>query len=301
MFIINHKKIFISISAVLVALSFLSVFFFGLNFGIDFKGGTLLEIKYTDSVPDTQVIKNSLDTVLDTGFVLQESEDNSFILRTQTLDDSSRGLVLETLSLEGGYPFEQLQLQQIGPSIGQELRSKAVVAIAIVILIIILFIAFVFRAVSKPVSSWKYGFVAIIALIHDIIIPLGIFALLGSFSLSYEVNILFVTALLAILGFSINDTIVVFDRIRENLKDDEETHKHEEFGLLVGKSLSQTFSRSLNTSLTTLVVLLCLYFLGGEATKNFALVLSIGVIFGTYSSIFLASPLLVVLRNWQKK
>lgn len=301
MFIINHKKIFISISAFLVLASFFSILFFGLNFGIDFKGGTLLEIKYTKDIPDKKVIENSLSGVIDTNFVLQESDNGSFILRTQSLDTSLREKILKVLSLDNSYPFEKLSLQQVGPSIGQELRNKAFVAMAVVIAIIIIFIAFVFRAVSKPVSSWKYGLVAIVALIHDIIIPLGIFAFLGSLNPLYEVNVLFITALLAILGFSVNDTIVIFDRIRENLRDDEETHKHEEFGNLVGKSLSQTFTRSINTSFTTLIVLLCLYFIGGEATKNFSLVLAFGVIFGTYSSIFLASPLLVILRNWQKK
>jgi len=159
----------------------------------------------------------------------------------------------------------------------------------------------VFRKVSQPVSSWKYGLVAIIALAHDIIIPAGIFAFLGSRFIEFQIDVLFVMALLAILGFSVNDTIVVFDRIRENLRMNREYRERREFDETVGDSLKQTYSRSLNTSITTLIVLVALYLIGGASTQQFALVLAIGVVAGTYSSIFLASPLLVSLERWGNK
>jgi len=196
----------------------------------------------------------------------------------------------------------------IGPSVGKELRTKSIIAIILVSLGIIAFIAFAFRHVSQPVKSWKYGSVAVVALIHDIIIPTGAFALLGYF-FGYEVDLLFVMGLLVILGYSVNDTIVVFDRTRENLSrlqdgDDatnvingKQVSPNSTFGQVVGLSLDQTFARSLNTSLTTLVVLVCLYIFGGESTNHFALMLIVGVVSGTYSSIFLASPLLVYLAG----
>ena len=169
-------------------------------------------------------------------------------------------------------------------------------------IITILFIAYVFRKVSQPVSSFKYGLAAIIALLHDIIIPVGIFSILGTFFVNYQIDVLFVTAILAILGYSVNDTIVIFDRIRENLNKEKhpEKIKGEKFEKIIGESLNQTITRSLNTSITTLIVLLFFYLLGGETTKPFALVLTIGVLVGTYSSIFLASPLLVFMEKTQK-
>ena len=190
----------------------------------------------------------------------------------------------------------QERFNSIGPTIGKELRNKAFVAIGIVIIAIMLFVAFVFRKVSKPVSSWKYGVAAIIALIHDIIVPTGVFAFLG-YILGVEIDILFVMALLAILGYSVNDTIVVFDRVRENLRLNREHGSEESFDLTVGKSLNQTYARSINTSLTTLFVVIALFFFGSEATQDFALVLAIGIIAGTYSSIFLATPLLVAINK----
>jgi len=162
----------------------------------------------------------------------------------------------------------------------------------LVVFCIITFIAFAFRGVSKPVQSWKYGVVAIITLLHDILLPLGLFAVLGHF-FGAEVDALFIVALLTILGISINDTIVVFDRIRENLRLNEERNKREEYEEVVGRSIIQTLARSINTSLTVIIVLISLYFLGPVATQNFALTLIVGMVAGTYSSIFLASPLLV--------
>ena len=177
---------------------------------------------------------------------------------------------------------------------------KAFLSIGLVILAIVLFITFAFRKVSEPVSSWKYGVITIVALLHDVIIPTGIFAALGHF-LGYEIDTLFVTALLVILGFSVHDTIVVFDRVRENLRRSRESRVETPFQEIVGKSIRQTFNRSINTSLTTLLALAALYFLGSDATRHFSLALLIGITAGTFSSIFLASPLLVTVERWQKK
>src|SRR3989344_9238967 len=193
--------------------------------------------------------------------------------------------------------IEERRFNSIGPTIGSELRSKALWAMLTVILAIVLYIAFAFRHVSHPISSWVYGLVAIVALVHDVLIPTGVYVALGHYFIDVQIDVLFVTAILTILGFSVHDTIVVFDRTRENLK----LHSWKEFDVTVGHSIEQTFVRSINTSLTVLLVILALYFFGGETTKNFALTLAIGVTIGTYSSIFLASPLLVAIEEWQRK
>ena len=301
MFIIKYRKIFYSISALLVGASIFVIVFYGLNLGIDFTGGALTEISYPDKIVDLDLVKEGLNKLELGNYTLQKAGENGVLLRTKNLTEEERLSVMSVLSQGGTFKIEEKRFNSIGPVIGEELKSKAGWAILLVIIAIILFVAFAFRKVSElgreSVSSWKYGLVAILALVHDIIIPTGVFVFLGSFLITYQIDILFVTALLAILGFSVNDTIVVFDRVRENLKDS----RSEDFDEIVGKSLSQTFARSINTSLTTLIVLLLLFFVGGETTKHFALVLSIGVVAGTYSSIFLASPLLVTIQKLQNK
>lgn len=310
MFIVKYRKIFFILTGVIVATAIFSVSFFGLNFGIDFTGGAITEISYpprldqgetgTEERPSKEVLEESLAGLDIGGFSIRPTGEEGYILRTKDLTEEERVSVLNALSLGGEKEAIQERYNSIGPTIGSELRNKAFVAIGIVIVAIILFVAFVFRKVSEPVSSWKYGIVAIIALIHDVLIPVGIFAFLG-YSVGAEIDILFVMALLAILGYSVNDTIVVFDRVRENLRLNREHGSREEFDLTVGKSLNQTYARSINTSLTTLFVLLALFFFGSEATQNFALVLATGVIAGTYSSIFLATPLLVTIGRWSEK
>lgn len=302
MFIVKYRKIFYTISALLVGASIFSIIFYGLNFGIDFTGGAIMEVSYPDAqVVELSDLRSELDK-LDLGnYTLQKTGDSGVILRTRNLSEDERVSVLNSLSLNNTLKLDEQRFNSIGPVIGDELKSKAGWAILLVVLAIILFVAFSFRKVSEigkeAVSSWKYGLVAILALVHDIIIPTGAFVFLGTKFLDYQIDVLFVTALLAILGYSVNDTIVVFDRVRENLKDS----KGKDFDEVVGESLSQTFARSINTSLTTLITLLALFFFGGDTTKHFALVLIIGVVAGTYSSIFLASPLLVTLQKWQNK
>lgn len=306
MIVIKYKKIFLAVSGLLVVLSLFLVLFVGLNIGIDFRGGSILEVRYQDDSPSLEELRIAVASVESIeSFSLRDSDEGRFILRTDFISDDQKKEILSAMTFGDNFEPLEERFSAVGPLIGDELKKKAWVAIAVAIVAIILFIAFAFRKVSVGlpiqggVSSWKYGFAATIALAHDIIIPLGIFSLLGLF-MGAEVDVLFVMALLAILGFSVNDTIVVFDRIRENLRLNQENNLKEDFSLTVGKSLNQTYVRSINTSLTTLLVLLTLFFLGGEVTKNFTLVLIAGVIVGTYSSIFLASPLLILMGNLKK-
>lgn len=296
MYIIAHRKIFFTVSGILMVLSLMAIFIWGLNLGIDFKGGSLMEVEYPAGRPDSELLKVELSSVPIGAITLQATGDNGYIVRARDLTEEERAPLLDALSFSGTLELEEKRFTSIGPSIGEELRERALIAITIAVILIIIFIAFAFRHVSRPVKSWKYGLVAIVALIHDIIIPTGLFAVLGKFT-DAQVDALFVTALLAILGLSVNDTIVVFDRIRENLSN--KISKH--FDETVGASLKQTITRSINTSITTLFVLVTLYFLGPDSTKSFALVLSVGLIAGTYSSIFLASPLLVEIEKRQRK
>lgn len=302
MFIIKNRKIFFSISSILMIASVFAIFFYGINFSIDFTGGAITEIEYTEGRAELSLVKEKLDILELGNYSIQESGDAGIILRTKDLTEPERLDIMNALSLDGDSALKEKRYNSIGPVIGEELKNKAWVAMLLVIMAIILFVAFAFRHVtdtgSKSISSWKYGLVAIMALVHDILIPTGIFIYLGSLFITYQVDALFITALLAILGYSVNDTIVVFDRVRENLKT---SKKGESFEDIVGKSLTQTIARSVNTSLTTLVVLGFLFFIGGETTKQFALVLAIGVMAGTYSSIFLASPLLVTLQKLRDK
>ena len=296
MFIIKNKKIFISISIVLVVLSIISLFVFGLKIGIDFKGGALTEVAYTGVRPVQTDVNTALNTLGLGSVSVQPTGDTGYIVKSRDLTESEHSLVLKTLSNNGNNPLEEKSFNSIGPSVGKELTSKAIMAIILVSLAIICFIAFAFRKVSKPVSSWRYGIIAVITLLHDVAIPVGVFTLLSHFK-GVEVDTLFVVAVLTVLGLSVSDTIVVFDRIRENLRNKVSTN----FDETVGRSLEQSYVRSICTSLTVILVLLCLFFFGPASTKYFALMLTAGMFFGTYSSIFLASPLLVLVEEWQVK
>jgi len=296
MFIIKNKFVFLTISAIIVLGSIACILVYGLKLGIDFKGGTLLEVSYTTSVPDAAAVNDVLSAHKLGDAIAQPEGATGFSIKSRPLSEDERISLVQDLSVGGKYPLTQTGFTSIGPSVGQELARKTVVAIILVVFAIVLFIAFAFRGVSKPVSSWKYGLIAIATLVHDLAIPTGLFALLGHFQ-GAEVNTLFVVALLTVLGISVSDTIVVFDRIRENLKN----HIAPTFSETVGRSLNQTFVRSINTSLTVILVLLALFFVGPAATKDFALVLIVGMFFGTYSSIFVASPLLVITEQMQQK
>ena len=280
----------------MVVLSIISLFVFGLKIGIDFKGGALTEVAYTGVRPVQTDVNTALNTLGLGSVSVQPTGDTGYIVKSRDLTESEHSLVLKTLSNNGNNPLEEKSFNSIGPSVGKELTSKAIMAIILVSLAIICFIAFAFRKVSKPVSSWRYGIIAVITLLHDVAIPVGVFTLLSHFK-GVEVDTLFVVAVLTVLGLSVSDTIVVFDRIRENLRNKVSTN----FDETVGRSLEQSYVRSICTSLTVILVLLCLFFFGPASTKYFALMLTAGMFFGTYSSIFLASPLLVLVEEWQVK
>ncbi len=290
--IVKYRKIFFAISVFTLALSLAATLFFGLRLSIDFSGGELFELASQKNISKDMIEKEISDLGLD-GVSVRATNisgaKSAYILRTKVLDKESKD------KLNDFFEKESLEIKRsalVGPTVGSELRKKALVAIALTILAIIAFVAWAFREVSKPVKSWYYGLVAILALVHDILIPLGVFAFLGYF-FGAEIDTLFVMALLAILGYSVNDTIVIFDRIRERLKRNREKKIKESFEYTVGKALDSTIVRSINTSLTTALVVLSLYFLGAESTKYFALTLLAGVLAGTYSSIFLAAPILL--------
>jgi preprotein translocase subunit SecF len=294
MFIIKNKKIFIGISIVLVIFSIISLSVFGLKVGIDFKGGALTEVAYKGARPVQADLNSSLEALNFGSILLQPTGDTGYIVKSRDLTEAEHGLLLKTLSQDGKSVLEEKSFNSIGPSVGRELTKKAIIAIILVSLAIIIFIAYAFRKVSRPVSSWRYGIIAVITLLHDVMIPVGLFALFSHYY-GAELDTLFVVAVLTILGLSVSDTIVIFDRIRENLKNRVATS----FNETVGKSLEQSYVRSICTSLTVILVLLSLVFFGPISTKYFALMLTAGMFFGTYSSIFLASPLLVLVEEWQ--
>ncbi|MBX2866611.1 protein translocase subunit SecF [Candidatus Kaiserbacteria bacterium] len=274
---------------------------YGLNYGIDFTGGALTEVSY-EVAPEQALLEERLGAQFEEGYSLRSSVDSDgntgYILRTRDLSEEERETVYEALTSvgEGG---TVTRFASIGPVIGEELKDKASWAIAGVVLITIFYVAFAFRKVPKPVGSWTYGGITILALIHDVLVPTTVMSILGV-TMGAEVDVLFVTALLAVLGYSVNDTIVVFDRVRENLLLNEEKKTGKTFETVVNESVSDTVVRSINTSLTTILALGALYFLGGATTQLFALTLIVGVLAGTYSSLFIANPLLIAASRRKK-
>lgn len=297
--IIQKRKIFLSISTLAVVASICALFFWGLKFGIDFTGGSLMEVQFTNYQPKITDIQDGLKDVNLHNLVIQPTE-TSVILRFQESSEEVHQQIaqkLQTLALKNNKEAsaKELSFDSVGPSIGQELKSKSFNSTAIVFIVIILYISYAFRKVSKPVASWKYGVAAIIALIHDVLFILGVFSVLGHFY-GVEVNTPFIAAVLTVLGYSVSDTIIVFDRIRENLP-----KSSLDFEGTVNTSVNQTITRSVNTSMSAILALLAILFFGGSTIKDFALALAIGIFIGTYSSIFIASPVLVVWDKFQAK
>jgi len=310
--IIQNRKIWYVISSVLVVLSLILVSAWKLNFGIDFTGGTLVEFEYINERPINSVIREDLQKAnLEKEFNIQPVADKGVIIRTQELNEDEHMKVIKALNrmndtellqdeIEASGLVVEKRFESIGPVIGEELKKKSTDAILLVLIFIVIYVALVFRKVSKKLggmSAWTYGIFAIIALVHDILIVLGVFVILGRF-FGVEINTPFVAALLTILGYSVNDTIVVFDRIRENLL---RSTGDEDFGKLVNKSINETLVRSFNTSFTTILVLTAVFLFGGETIRYFVLALIAGIISGTYSSVFLASPLLVTWKRYQEQ
>lgn len=293
----KFQNYFFIIPAVSVVLAIAALSIWGLQLGIDLKGGSLLQVTYTENKPSLEEVQRAVDELGYGEIRIQPANEQDYILRQRDLLPEEKNTLDQTLASFG--PVEERQYNSVGPSIGAELMQKAWWAIGLVVIVTIIFIAFAFRGVSRPVASWKYGCVAILTLAHDVLIPAGLFAYLG-YARGAEVGALFIVALLTILGISINDTIVIFDRIRENLNLNIAKKKVEPYADVVWRSVMQTLSRSINTSVTVIVVLLALFFIGPEATQDLALTLIVGMVAGAYSSILLASPLLIVIEKYQK-
>jgi preprotein translocase subunit SecF len=309
--IIKHRRFFLILAGIIVFASLAVVAAFGLKPGIDFTGGSLLELRYT-SIPEKAVVEEAVKELEIGDASIRQAENESghgYLVTTRALTEEERQTITTTLTSlgEGG---QVTQFTSIGPVIGEELKDKAIWAIGAVIALIIVYVAIAFSGVGAPVSSWVYGFFTIVVLGHDILLPVAFMSLMGHFA-GAQVDVLFVTVLLTILGFSVNDTIVIFDRIREKLREHRTEHRksipvpggkdevqitytlNKPFSAVVGQAIDETMVRSINTSLTVLLALIALYFFGSSVTKLFSLTLIVGIIAGAYSSIFIASPMLV--------
>jgi preprotein translocase subunit SecF len=288
-----YKPLF-TVSIALAVVGAILVAVFGLRLGVDFKGGTATEIEFKQNF-DQNAVREVLAVSNLKSFQVQSTGERGLIIKTEALDRSQHEAIFKDISTKVG-EFEEKKFDSIGPVVGSELKKSAFYQLGLVSLGIILYIAYAFRKVTRPISPWQFGVAAILALLHDLIIVLAVFAVLGKFW-SVEVDSLFVTAVLTVLGFSVHDTIIVFDRIRENIK----VYAGQPLQFIVDHSISQTIVRSLNTSLTVLFVLLALLLFGGETIKYFVLALFIGILAGTYSSIFVASPIIVFWQNFSQK
>lgn len=280
------RIVYFIFSAVLLAASISALVIFGLKPGIDFTGGSILELQYLGDRPSNQDIIKTLEGV-DLGQVMvQSAGDKGVILRMKDIPDSVHEDILAKLGKDEG-KIEEIRFETIGPTIGKELKSKTKMVAIVALFAMFAYIALAFRRVQRPLRSWRYGVSTIITLAHDIIIPLGVFAVLGRYY-NVEISIPVIAALLTVLGYSINNTIVVFDRMRENL-----FKGGESFEEIADRSLNQTLARQINTSMTVLLTLVALYVFGGETLKYFVLALILGTVVGTYSSFFISAHLLV--------
>lgn len=292
--IIKHRILWLGIAAAYTIVAVASVAVFGLKFGIEYSGGSLLEVEYGASRPEISVLHERLASADIRDAEIKPAGEKGMIFRFRDVDEDTHQKIVGALKKDDANLSERA-FESIGPVIGNELRTKSLWALVVALLLICLYISFVFRKVSHPVASWKYGVVALVTLFHDVPFVLGAFALLGKFG-GVEITSSFIPAILTVIGFSVHDTIVVFDRIRENLM------KHKgAFPEIVNRSINQTLVRSINTSVTVLLVLCAIFLFGGESLKYFALALILGIGIGTYSSIFIASPLLVIWHNTKKR
>lgn len=290
----KFSKLYYIFSGILIIASVASLIMFGLKFGIEFTGGSNMEVEFVQQRPSNEDISKKLSEFNLGEITIQPTGEKGAILRFKGVDEATHQQILSKLNELS--EAQERNFQYIGPSVGNELKNKTILSILLALLAITIYIAFAFRKVSRPVSSWKYGITSLIALFHDILIPLGLFSILGHFY-NVEITIPIIAALLTVLGFSVHDTIVIFDRIRENILKGGSTS----FKETVDLSLNQTVGRSVSTVFTTLLVLFAIYFFGGETLRYFALALIVGIAAGVYSSIFIASSLLVTWLNFDQK
>ncbi|OIP22489.1 protein translocase subunit SecF [bacterium CG_4_10_14_0_2_um_filter_33_32] len=289
--IITNRKIWFIISGILMVVSVLSIIFGQLKMGLDFTGGSFIEVKGIDNVDKAKELLTSVKIEV----ISLEKSDNILKIKTKVLaDDGHKKIITELKKINKD--VKEIRFETVGPTISKDIATKAYLSLTIAMLVIVGFIAWSFKGISKPVASWKYGVCTIIALIHDVLFVVGSFAILGKF-FNIEIDSLFITALLTIISFSVYDTIVVFDRIRENLR----RSSRETFEEIVNDSVTETIVRSLNNSLAVIFVITALLLLGGETIRSFVMALLIGMFVGTYSSIFIASPLLVTWKNLDDK
>jgi preprotein translocase subunit SecF len=295
MWVIRNRKIFYALAVLLIGAAIYALLTVPLHRSVEFTGGTEIQVRYAEPRPSAEALTAAI-TAAGGEEVLVRPEGDGYAVRLELLSTEHRAPIIAALSVPGAGSSTVVSENTIGPSLGQELTRRMSWSFGLVCLAIAAYVALAFRAVSRPVPSWKYGVVTLVSLAHDVLLTAGAFAALGLF-MNVTIDALFVTALLVILGYSVTDTIVVFDRIRENLGKSSAKEREERFDEVAGRSLRETLRRSLNTSATTTIALVALAVWGGEVTRPFALALVLGVISGTYSSIFLAAPLLV---TWQK-
>jgi preprotein translocase subunit SecF len=294
--IIGKKNLYFLISLLVIIPGIISLALYGLHLSIDFAGGSRMEIQsneFKSADSDTKIKQVFSREKVEINSV-QKSGQNAYIIRTKPLDDK-KYLSLKQDLQKNIKDLKVATFETIGPTIGKETTTNAFKSIVVASLLIVLYIAWSFRSVPKPASSWRFGVCAVVALIHDVLVLVGIFSLLGHF-FNVEIDSLFVTAVLTVIGFSVHDTIVVFDRVRENLKRSGSLH----FAQVANDSILQTLGRSLNTSLTVILVLATLLLFGGESIRWFVVALLVGIVSGTYSSIFNAAPLLVAWHEWSQ-
>jgi len=289
--IIGNKNTFFTFSGIVITASIGAMVLFGFKQSVEFTGGTLWQFR----IPTESATVSDIETVFKTKLEVGEPKvsvdaiTKTFLVKLPVVTENDHQQLLQALSMP--YPsFTELDFQSIGPSVGAELKTKAMTSILLVLVGISVYIAFAFRKITRPISSWKYGWVTLFTLFHDFVIPAGLLAALGAYA-HVEIDSNFVVALLVVAGFSVHDTIVVFDRIRENLFLDREKT---DFAKVINQSVNQTLGRSINTSFTLILVLIALYLTGPAQLRYFNLTLLVGVITGIYSSIFIASPILLL-------
>jgi preprotein translocase subunit SecF len=296
MSLLKPAKFFLGLSSALVLTSVVLLFVPGPKMSIDFTGGTMIEIRLPDDI-DKSNVEDALATFESENplgnVALSKTKSNTVFMRMRDISNDEHIALQLHLRSELGQ-IKELQFTTIGPTVGESLKKRSFWALGIAAIAIVLYIAFAFRKIPRKLSPWRFGIIAVVTLIHDVLITVGIFIIISQVT-TFEFDTLFITALLTILGYSVNDTIVIFDRIRDNLS---EQGRKEEFSEIADKSLSQSITRSINTSVSTLIMLSCLFVLGSESIRWFVLTLITGAIIGTYSSLFLATPLLVY---WKKK
>lgn len=291
--IVGKRKLWFVISFILVVPGTIALIFWGLKPGIDFTGGQEMEVsgKATQEELRDIVAKAGVKEI-----TVTTSGESNLLVRYSDKDVGETEQIhqnVKTLLQQSG--LSEVSFSSVGPSVSRDITRNALLGVGLASLAILLYISFAFRNTPPPVTSWSFGSTAIFAMLHDALFVLGVFAILGHFY-GIQVDALFVTALLTVIGFSVHDTIVVYDRIRENLR-----RLNKPFEEVANISINETLARSLNTSLTVIIVLLAFYLFGGESIRNFVLALLIGIIAGTYSSIFFATPSLVVYNNWKIK